>query len=53
MDIKDIYPSITEETLDVAIVFAQTSINISNDDILIVKHRRQFLLFHKTKALEK
>ena len=38
MDIKDFYPSITEETLDAAIVFEQTNTNISNEDIRRIKY---------------
>ena len=33
MTIKDFYSSITKETLNAAIVFAQTNTNISNDNI--------------------
>ena len=50
MNIKNFYPSITEETLDAAIVFPQTNTNISNDDIRIIKHSRNYLLFNNTKA---
>ena len=42
MDVKDFCPSITEEILDAAIVFATTNINISNYDIQIIKHSRKF-----------
>ena len=53
MDVKDFCPSITEEILDAAIVFATTNINISNYDIQIIKHSRKFLLFHNTEAWKK
>ena len=53
MDIKDFYPSIPEENLDAAIVFAQMNTNISNDDIRIIKHSRKSLLFHNTDAWKK
>ena len=33
IDIEDIYPSITKETVDPAILFAHTNTKISNDDI--------------------
>ena len=53
IDIKDYYPSITKEALDAAIVFAKTNINISNDDIRIIKHSRKSLPFHNTEAWQK
>ena len=53
MDIKDYYLSVTKETLDAAIVFAKTNINISNDDIRIIKHSRNSLQFHNTEAWQK
>ena len=43
----------TEKTLDAAAVFAQTNINISNDDIQTIKHSRNSLLFHNTEASKK
>ena len=43
--IKDFYSSITEETLDAAIAFAQTNTNVSNNDIRIIKHSRNSFLF--------
>ena len=46
MDINDLYPSITEETLVTAIVFAQTNTSISNDVIQTIKHSRKPSLFH-------
>ena len=50
IDIKDIYPSITKETLDAAILFAHANTKISNDDIWIIKHSGKSLLFHNTEA---
>ena len=38
---KNFYSSITEDTLDAAIVFAQRNTNISNNDIQIIKHSRK------------
>ena len=53
LDIKEFYASITEETLDAAIVFAKTNINISNDDMRKIKHSRSSLLFRNTEAWKK
>ena len=50
MDIKDFYPSITEETLDAAIIFAQMNTSISNGDIQIIKHSKKYLVFHNTNS---
>ena len=50
MDIKDFHPSITEETLDAAIIFAQMNTSISNGDIQIIKHSKKSLVFHNTKS---
>ena len=40
VDIKDFYPSITEETLDAGTVFAKMNTNISNDAIQTIKHSK-------------
>ena len=50
IDIEDIYPSITKETVDPAILFAHANTKISNDDIWIIKHSGKSLLFHNTEA---
>ena len=50
IDIEDIYPSITKETVDPAILFAHANTKISNDDIWIIKHSGNSLLFHNTEA---
>ena len=44
-DIESFYPSITEPLLDRALEFAQQRIEIEQDDIDIIKHSRQSILF--------
>ena len=44
-DIESFYPSISESLLDHAIEFAQRRVDIEQDDINIIKHSRQSLLF--------
>ena len=44
-DIKDFYPSITEDLLDNAIKFAQQHVSISKEDLKIIKHARKSLLY--------
>ena len=46
LDIKEFYPSITEQTLDKAISFALELVTIPEDRIRIVKHCRKSLLYH-------
>ena len=53
MDIKEYYPSITEETLDKAISFASNHTTVSLEDICIIKHSRKSLLFHLEQAWKK
>ena len=53
MDIKEYYPSITEETLDKAISFASNHTTVSLEDIRIIKHNRKSLLFHSEEAWKK
>ena len=53
MDIKEYYPSITEETLDKAILFASNHTTVSLKDICIIKHSRKLLLFHLEQAWKK
>ena len=45
-DVKDFYPSITEELLSKAIYFANRIINISAKDKEIIHHARKSLLFN-------
>ena len=52
-DIVDFYPSISEELLDQAIVWAKQLTTISNDDINIIKHARKSLLFSKNQTWSK
>ena len=49
-DIKQFYPSITEEILEEAISFAKSRIDIGNHKIKIMKHCRKSLLFHNNVA---
>ena len=44
-DIESFYPSISEGILDRAICFAKARTDITNDEIQIIKHSRQSLLF--------
>ena len=46
-DIKDFYPSITKELLSKCLNFAETKIQISEEDKKIVFHSRKSLLFDK------
>ena len=39
--------------MDAVTVFPKTNVNISNDDIRIIKHSRKSLLFHNTEAWKK
>ena len=45
LDIVEFYPSITEGLLDKALEFAKQHTEISKEDIAIIKHARQALLF--------
>ena len=53
MDIKEYYPSITEETLDKATSFASNHTTVSLEEIRIIKHSRNSLLFHLEQAWKK
>ena len=53
MDIKEYYPSITEESLDKAISFASNHTTVSLEDIRIIKYSRKSLLFHLEQAWKK
>ena len=52
-DIVEFYPSITEDLLDKAIAWAKQFTAISDNDIVIIKHARKSLLFHKNHTLSK
>ena len=45
-DIENFYPSITLELLNNAIKFASEKCTISENDLSIIMHSRQTLLFH-------
>ena len=49
-DIKDFYPSITEEILEEAISFAKSLIDIDDHKVRTIKHCRKSLLFHNNVA---
>ena len=49
-EIKEFYPSITEETLEEAISFAKSLIDIDDHKIRTIKHCRKYLLFHNNVA---
>ena len=53
LDIKEFYPSITEETLNKALDFAATFTNISKEDIRLIYHCRKSLLFFNNEAWKK
>ena len=47
-DIEELYPSISKELLLIAITYAKTLVNISNEKINTIMHSRKSLLFSKT-----
>ena len=49
-DIADFYPSITENLLDKAILWAKNFTSISDKEISIIKHARKSLLFNDEKT---
>ena len=53
VDIKEHYPSITEETLDEAISFASNHPAVSLENIRIIKHDQNSLLFYLGQAWKK
>ena len=53
LDIAEFYPSISEEILDNAILFAQQHINIPEKDLRIIKNRRKSLLYNNNEPLKK
>ena len=52
-DLKNFYPSITEEILEEAISFAKSLIDIDHHKIRTIKHCRKSLLFHNNVAWKK
>ena len=46
-DIKDFYPSISKELLSDALTFAETTINLDDQDKKIIYHSRKSLLFNQ------
>ena len=53
LDIKELYPFMTEKTLNNAISFAESCILITKEHIWIIKHRRKSLLFYENEAWKK
>ena len=47
LDIVSFYSSISEELLDLAISWAKTLVQITNEEVKIIKHSRKSFLFHK------
>ena len=45
-DIKEFYPSITENLLKKALTFAEAHIHLSDDDKAVIHHTRKSLLFN-------
>ena len=52
-DIKDFYPSITENILNNAFDFAKQHVNIDENNLRIIKHCRKSLLFHDNETWKK
>ena len=50
-DMKDFHPSINETLLIKAINFAEKSVNITNEDKVIIKHARKFFLYDNSETL--
>ena len=53
LDIAEFYPTISEEILDNAILFAQQHINIPEKDLRIIKHCRKSLLYNNNEPWKK
>ena len=53
MDIAEFYPSISEEILDNAMLFAQQYIDIPEKDLRIIKHCRKSLLYNDNEPWNK
>ena len=52
-DIKDFYPSITENILNNAFDFAKQHVNIDENNLRIIKHCQKSLLFHDNETWKK
>ena len=52
-DIKDFYPTITKELLSKCLSFAETKVQITEDDKKIIYHSRKSLLFDRGNTLMK
>ena len=52
-DIKEFYPSITEEILDTAITFARSHVDIKNVELRTINHCRKSLLFSSKETWKK
>ena len=46
-DIVDFYPSITEELLNKAIIFAKNTVHITDKEFEIIMHAKKSLLFNE------
>ena len=53
LDIKEFYPSISEKTLDEAISFARNHVNVTDEEVRIIKHCRKSLLFKNDEPWKK
>ena len=47
LDIKDFYPTVTKEVLSKCLSFAETKVQIAEDDMRIIYHSRKSPLFDK------
>ena len=47
IDVKDFYPTITQEMLSKCLTFTETKVQITEDDKKIIYHSRKSLLFDK------
>ena len=52
-DVKEFYPSITENLLKKALTFAETHAHLSDDDNAIIHHARKSLLFNDQQTRSK
>ena len=52
-DIKEFYPSITEEILNTAITFARSHADINNVELRTIKHYRKSFLFSNNESWKK
>ena len=51
-DIRELYPSITENLLKKALTFAEAQTHLSDDDKAIIHHARKSLLFNDQQLRE-